>query len=172
MKTQTVTIPRLNYKERTLDNGLQVLSLETHKSPTVAIQVWYKVGSKNDPEGRSGFAHLFEHLLFKGTQNMSDEMMDRLTEDVGGENNAFTSSDVTVYHETVPSNHLERLLWAEAERMAHLNVDARNFASEREVVKEEFRQSVLANPYGRLEHLLEVHSWAKHPYTRPTNWEH
>ncbi len=85
-----VTMPRLSYRDRTLPNGLRVLTAEDRSSPTVAIQVWYKVGSKDDPEGRSGFAHLFEHMLFKGTRNMKDEMMDRLTEDVGGFNNAST----------------------------------------------------------------------------------
>lgn len=156
------------YRRRVLPNGLTVLTHESHQSPTVAIQVWYKVGSKDDPAGRSGFAHLFEHLMFKRTRNLKDEQMDRLTEDVGGENNAYTSADVTVYHEVVPSNHLERLLWAEADRMASLQVDESNFFSERDVVKEEYRQGVLANPYGRLDDALEVRSWAVHPYKRPT----
>ena len=96
---EALSVPPLRYRSRTLDNGLTVLSLVDAKSPTVSIQVWYKVGSKDDPQGRSGFAHLFEHLMFKRTVNMRDEMLDRLTEDVGGENNAFTTSDVTVYHE-------------------------------------------------------------------------
>jgi zinc protease len=161
-----VTVPRLDYKKRTLPNGLTVYSAENHGSPTVAIQVWYKVGAKDDPTGRSGFAHLFEHMMFKSTRNMKSEMMDRLTEDVGGENNAYTTEDVTVYHETVPSNYLETLLWAEADRMAHLSVNDGNFASERSVVKEEYRQSVLADPYGRLGIYLNEKSWAAHPYKR------
>jgi zinc protease len=99
---------------------------------------------------------------------MKSEMIDRLTEDVGGENNAYTNDDVTVYHEIIPSNHLERLLWAEAERMSNLNVDDANFKSEREVVKEEFRQSVLAPPYGRLFYLIDQKSFVAHPYRRPT----
>src|SRR6185312_8253549 len=107
-----VKMDRINFQQQTLPNGLRVLSAVDHSSPTVAIQVWYHVGSKDDPEGRSGFAHLFEHIMFKATKNMKSEMMDRLTEDVGGENNAYTADDVTVFHETVPSNHLERLLWA------------------------------------------------------------
>ena len=101
------SMPPLKFKERTLSNGLKIYSLEDHSSPTVAIQVWYHVGSKDDPEGRSGFAHLFEHIMFKSTRNMKSEMMDRLTEDVGGYNNAFTADDVTVYYEIVPSNYLE-----------------------------------------------------------------
>ena len=160
-------MPRVEFKERTLANGLKVLSAVDKSSPTVAIQVWYKVGSKDDPEGRSGFAHLFEHIMFKSTKNMKSEMMDRLTEDVGGQNNAFTADDVTVYWEIVPSNYLETLLWAEADRMGSLNVDDPNFKSERDVVKEEFRQSVLAPPYGKLFYLMDQKSFVKHPYKRP-----
>ncbi len=162
-----VTLPRLNYRDRTLVNGLRVLSVEDHSSPNVAIQVWYKVGSKDDPEGRSGFAHLFEHMLFKGTKNLKDEMMDRLTEDVGGYNNASTYDDFTNYYEVVPSNYLETLLWAEADRMGSLNVDEKNFKSERDVVKEEFRTRILAPPYGQLFYEIEKQSFTVHPYRRP-----
>ena len=151
-----------------LANGLQFIWLENHETPTVAVQVWYRVGSKDDPAGRSGFAHLFEHMMFKSTKRMPNEFLDRLTEDVGGENNAFTQDDVTVYHETVPSNHLERLLWAEAERLSSLEVNDENFHTERDVVKEEFRQSVLAQPYGEFGEFTIKQSFAEHPYKRPT----
>jgi zinc protease len=161
-------MPQLKYTDRTLKNGLRVLSAPDRSSPTVAIQVWYHVGSKDDPPSRSGFAHLFEHIMFKSTKNMKSEMMDRLTEDVGGFNNAFTSDDVTVYFEVVPSNYLETLIWAEADRLSGLNVDDPNFKSERDVVKEEFRQGVLAPPYGRFEYLLQEKSFLEHPYKRPT----
>ena len=161
-----VTLPRMKYRLRTLPNGLTVCSVENHKSPTVAIQVWYRVGGKNDPEGKSGFAHLFEHLMFKATRNMKAEMMDRLTEEVGGANNAYTTEDRTVYFETVPSNYLETLLWAESDRMANLIVDDPNFVSERAVVEEEYRQSVLAPPYGRLSEYVNQHSYVAHPYRR------
>src|SRR6266496_4700649 len=148
-------LPKISFRERTLPNGLRVLSVVDKSSPSVAINVWYHVGSKDDPDHRSGFAHLFEHIMFKSTKNMKAEMMDRLTEDVGGQNNAFTQDDVTVYYETVPSNYLETLLWAEAERLASLTVDDENFKSERAVVEEEYRQSYLAPPYGMLEYLIE-----------------
>ena len=160
-------VPRLNYKERMLANGMRVLTVEDHSSPTVAIHVWYKVGSKDDPEGRSGFAHLFEHLMFKSTKNMKDEMMDRLTEDVGGWNNASTWDDFTNYYEVVPSNYLETLLWAEADRLGSLNVNEKNFPAERDVVKEEFRQRYLASPYGMLFYFIEKRSFTTHPYRRP-----
>ncbi|MBC8139854.1 MAG: insulinase family protein [Armatimonadetes bacterium] len=160
-------LPPLAFTDRTLPNGLRVLASENHQTPTVAIYVFYKVGSKDDPPGRSGFAHLFEHLMFKSTKNMASEQLDRLTEDVGGANNAYTADDVTVYHETVPSNHLERLLWAEAERMSNLTVDEKNFKSERAVVQEEFRQSYAANPYGDLYLQTTIQGFTKHPYKRP-----
>src|SRR5688572_5959043 len=106
-------------------------------------------------------------MMFKSTKNMASEMPHRLTEDVGGWNNATTFDDSTPYYEVVPSNYLQTLLWAEAERMGSLNVNEENFASERDVVKEEFRYRVLAPPYGRLFYALERNSFAKHPYRRP-----
>ena len=163
-----VSMPRINFQEKTLPNGMRVLSAVDRSSPTVAIQVWYHVGSKDDPAGRSGFAHLFEHIMFKATKNMKSEMMDRLTEDVGGFNNAFTNPDVTVYYEVVPSHYLETLLWAEADRLSGLTVDDANFKSERSVVQEEYRQSYLAPPYGMLYYLIEQQSFTAHPYKRPT----
>jgi zinc protease len=160
-------IAPLAFTQRTLANGLQVIALEDHRSPTVSVQVWYHVGSKDDPAGRSGFAHLFEHMMFKSTRHMKSEQMDRLTEDVGGSNNAFTDDDMTAYHEVVPSNHLQTLLWAEADRMANLKVDEANFKSERAVVEEEYRQRILASPYGRFFNALPAVSYLVHPYKRP-----
>ena len=160
-------MPQMKFRERTLPNGMRVLSVVDKSSPTVAINVWYHVGSKDDPDQRSGFAHLFEHIMFKSTKNMKAEMMDRLTEDVGGNNNAFTADDVTVYFEIVPSNYLETLLWAEADRLSGLTVDEESFHSERAVVEEEFRQSVLAPPYGKFSYMMQQKSFVSHPYKRP-----
>ncbi|MEY2687872.1 MAG: hypothetical protein RL375_2070 [Pseudomonadota bacterium] len=154
-------------RERRLANGLQVVALPSPGAASVTVQVWYRVGGKDDPVGRSGFAHLFEHMMFKRTKYLANEQFDRLTEDVGGENNAFTSEDTTAYHSVVPTNHLERLLWAEAERMAHLEVDQASFDSERSVVQEELRQRVLASPYGRLFNALPAAAFDVHPYKRP-----
>jgi zinc protease len=162
-----VKMPQMKYRERTLPNGLRVLSVIDRSSPTVTINVWYHVGSKDDPDHRSGFAHLFEHIMFKSTKNMKAEMMDRLTEDVGGNNNATTQPDATIYFETIPANYLETLLWAEAERLASLTVDDENFKSERAVVEEEYRQGVLAPPNGRFFNALDRRSWNAHPYRRP-----
>jgi len=97
-----ITLTPIDFTDRTLPNGLRVLLVEDHRAPSVAINVGYRVGGKDDPPGRSGFAHLFEHLMFKGTANTAPETMDRLTEDVGGYNNAFTAEDITNYYEVVP----------------------------------------------------------------------
>jgi zinc protease len=163
-----VKVAPIKFKERFLSNGMRIVSYQDNSSPSVTIQVWYDVGSKNDPLGRNGFAHLFEHIMFKSTKNMKSEQFDRMTEDVGGWNNASTSDDVTNYLEVVPSNHLERLLWAEAERMTNLTVDEANFLSERKVVQEEYRQSVLSNPYGLFYEAIQKNSFNVHPYKRTT----
>ncbi len=162
-----VSVPPLNFQHETLPNGLEIYSVEDHSSPTVAVQVWYHVGSKDDPQGRSGFAHLFEHMMFKGNAHLTPDTFDDLTENIGGENNAYTAEDMTVYHEVVPSNYLNPILWAEAERMSALALNEANFKSERDVVKEEYRQRILANPYG--EFFLDTikNSYAVHPYKRP-----
>lgn len=162
-----IAVAPLAYTERTLPNGLKVYAIRDTSTANVSVQVWYDVGSKDDPAGRSGFAHMFEHLMFKGTRNLVPEQMDRLTEDVGGYNNASTASDYTNYYEVVPANHLERLLFAEADRMASLVVDEKVFASERDVVKEELRSRVLASPYGKLFYIYFPNiSYAVHPYAR------
>jgi zinc protease len=165
---RTDQVPPIVYKERTLANGLKVFTSLDRTTPNVTVQVWYGVGSKDDPVGRSGFAHLFEHMMFKATRDFPAESMDRFTEDVGGMNNASTYDDFTNYYEVIPANHLERLIWVEGERMGSLVVDQANFKSERDVVKEELRQRVLANPYGRLFSLyLPQASYKVHPYKRP-----
>jgi len=160
-------VPPLESKHFTLPNGLEVYTVEDHTTPIVAVQVWYHVGSKDDPPGRSGFAHMFEHMMFKGNEHLTPDAFDNLTENIGGENNAYTADDVTVYHETVPSNYLNPILWAEAERMSALALNDANFASERDVVKEEYRQRIRANPYGEFYLDIEKKSFAMHPYKRP-----
>ena len=161
-------VPPIPFTVRTLANGLKVYAAVDRTTSDVTVQVFYNVGSKDDPQGRSGFAHLFEHMMFKGARDMPPEYMDRLTEDVGGENNASTWDDFTEFHETIPANHLRRLLWAEAERMSSLVVDEDSFKYERQVVEEELRQRVLADPYGRLFALaIPKASFTVHPYKRP-----
>ncbi|MDB5455628.1 MAG: peptidase domain protein, partial [Caulobacter sp.] len=163
-----VAVPPITYQQRTLANGMTVFTSRDVTTPNVTVQVWYGVGSKDDPQGRSGFAHLFEHMMFKATRDMPNETMDRLTEDVGGFNNASTYDDFTNYYEVIPANHLQRLLWAESQRLGGLVIDEAAFKSERDVVKEELRQRVLADPYGRFFALnIPKASFVSHPYKRP-----
>jgi len=102
-----IIAPPIIYQRRVLPNGLKVITSRDTTTPNVSVQMWYGVGSKDDPNGRSGFAHLFEHLMFKATRNMPSETLDRLTEDVGGFNNASTWDDFTNYYEVAPANHLD-----------------------------------------------------------------
>ena len=135
--------------ERTLDNGLKVIVYEDHTAPVVAVNVWYKVGSRNEPGDKQGMAHMTEHMMFKGSQNVGPEEHARLINRAGGTNNAFTREDVTVYFETLPAEELELALRLEAERMGNLTLDPEQFRSEREVVKEEFRARLENNPTAR-----------------------
>ena len=161
-----MAVAPIAFLERRLPNGLRVLLVEDHRVPSVAINVGYRVGGKDDPPGRSGFAHLFEHLMFKGTKNTRPETIDRLTEDIGGVNNAFTADDITNYYEVVPSNYLETLLWAEADRLGSLAVTEEHFHTERDVVIGEYDQRILAEPYGMLDELVNREAYAVHPYRR------
>lgn len=164
----TVRPRPLRIVSRTLPNGLRILIVEEHSTPILNLQVWYHVGSKDERAGRTGFAHLFEHLMFKGSAHVAPDEHSRVIEAAGGVDNAYTNDDVTVFWETVPSNFLERVLWLEADRMASLAVDQTNFASEREVVKEERRMRVEDPPYGRLFEDLYSAAFSVHPYRHIT----
>ncbi|HMJ92734.1 MAG TPA: pitrilysin family protein [Allosphingosinicella sp.] len=164
-----LSVPPLDYKQRKLANGLTIISMRDTTTPNVAVSLWYDVGSKHDPEGRSGFAHLFEHILSRKTVNMPYNMINKLTEDVGGVRNASTWYDRTNYYEIVPARYLETMLWTHAERMARPVVDTQVFENERNVVKEELRQRVLAPPYGRLfNFVIGENSFDTLPNRRPT----
>lgn len=143
-------VPEVEYRLRVLPNGLKVYSVVDRTTPDVAVQVWYGVGGKDDPPGRSGFAHLFEHLMFRGARDMPADYISRLTEDAGGDNNASTDSDFTEYEDLSPAGRLPQLLWAEAARMSSLVLDEAGFRAERAVVEQELRQEVLSDPYGPL----------------------
>ncbi len=156
--------PKLNFTTHTLANGLQVILLENHAVPVIDLQVWYHVGSKDERPGRSGFAHLFEHLMFKGSAHVGTDEHSRIIEAVGGFDNAETSDDTTNFFETFPSDYLERVLWLEADRMGSLNVDETNFKSERQVVEEERRVRVDNQPYGSLEEDLRAAAFTVHAY--------
>jgi zinc protease len=159
-----VTPPPLAVRRHELANGLKILLHEDHSTPVVDIQVWYAVGSKDERPGRSGFAHLFEHMMFKGSANVGPEEHKTLIESIGGRYNATTDFDRTLYFETVPSNYLERMLWLEADRMRSLDVSDENFKSERDVVKEERRLRVDNPPFGRLFEVVLANTFTTHPY--------
>ena len=132
----------------TLPNGLRVVVAPDHTAPVVTVGVYYQVGSRFDPRGRGGFAHLFEHMMFQGSANVPRGAHMKLIHSSGGRANASTSQDVTSYFAAVPSNTLERVLWLEADRMRALKVDDENLKNQRDVVKEEIRDNVLNQPYG------------------------
>jgi len=150
----TLSAPKIEYTRWVLDNGLEVIALPDNSTANVTTSLWYKVGSKHDPEGRAGFSHLFEHILSRKTVNMPYNMINKLTEDVGGQRNASNWIDRTNYYETVPAQYLETMLWTHRERMAFPVVDDEVFEKERSVVKEELRQRVLAPPYGRFQRFV------------------
>lgn len=149
-------VPPIPIDTFTLDNGLRVIVSEDHSTPLVAVNMWYRVGSAHEEEGRSGFAHLFEHMLFEETENLGSGEMDRLINRAGGTYNGTTNTDRTAYYEVVPSNRLNLALWLHAERMARLRVSAENFDNQREIVKEERRQRVDNAPYAGAQLTLDT----------------
>ena len=146
---------RYPFEQTELKNGMKVITLEDFSCPIVAVQVWYHVGSKNEEPGRQGFAHMFEHMMFRGTDRLSETAHFDNIRRVGGDCNAYTNFDQTVYIEELPANQLELALWLESERMAFLKIDKKGFETERKVVEEELRMGI-NRPYGRVpERLLE-----------------
>ncbi len=160
--------PKLQYELITLPNGLTVVLSEDHSTPIVHLQVTYHVGSKNERPGRTGFAHLFEHMMFKGSKNVAPEEHPSILSAVGGQSNAYTTDDETVFWETVPAQYMPLTIWLEADRMATLRIDRNNFTQEREVVKEERRMRVDNQPYGRLNELIYDQAFTTHPYKHST----
>jgi len=128
---------RIAFEQFTLPNGLRVIYSEDHSTPIVSVDVWYQVGSRNERPGRSGFAHLFEHMMFQGSAHIKKAEHNQLIERAGGEFNGSTAEDRTNYWETVPSNRLNLALWAEADRMRSLAITEENFENQRQAVKEE-----------------------------------
>jgi zinc protease len=166
-KPAAINIP---FEKYTLPNGLTVIHAIDRSTPTVSVNMWYHVGSKNEVPGRTGFAHLFEHVMFTGSGNVPYGLHDKLTNGVGGSNNGTTNNDRTSYYETVPSNYLESAIWLEADRMGYL-LDALDIAklnAQRDIVKNERRQAVDNQPYGRAG---EIISAALYPATNPYSWD-
>ena len=164
--TSAINIP---FERYVLPNGLTVILSEDHSVPRVAVDVWYHVGSKNEKPGRTGFAHMFEHVMFTGSGNVAYGLHDRYTEGVGGFNNGSTNNDRTNYYEEVPSNYLETALWMEADRMGFLldKLDEAKFVAQRDIVQNERRQGVDNQPYGRS---FEIMTTQLLPESNPYSW--
>jgi zinc protease len=160
--------PKLEYTTATLPNGLRVILHEDHSTPIVHLELWYHVGSKDEKPGRTGFAHLFEHMMFKGSKNMEPDQHPSWLTSIGGQANATTNEDTTNYWETVPSQYLPLVLWLEADRMASLRIDDSIFRNEREVVKEERRMRIDNPPFGRLSEVIYENVFKVHPYRYQT----
>ncbi len=155
--------PMFDYRLIKLDNGLDVITLEDFSCPIVAVQVWYHVGSKDEQADRQGFAHMFEHMMFRGTDRLGPTDHFGFIRKVGGNTNGYTSFDKTVYLETLPAEQLDLALWLEAERMTFLKVDQESFDTERKVVEEE-RRRMLNRPYGAVFENLFDAIYDVHPY--------
>ncbi len=164
----SVKLPHTEVEEYDLANGLRVLLVENHQAPVVCVEMWYHVGSKDEPPGRTGFAHLFEHLMFQGTKNLGPDEFSNYIVRSGGVDNAYTTEDATVFWENTPSSNLPVALWLEADRMRGLHITEKSFKTEREVVKEERRQRFDNQPYGNVVETLYGRAFSAHPYGHMT----
>ena len=156
----------ISFDEFELNNGLQVIVHQDPHSPVVCLNLLYKVGSRNEDPKKTGFAHLFEHLMFGGSENIPD--FDTPLQSVGGDNNAFTSLDITNYYCTVPADNVETAFWLESDRMMGLSFDPKVLAVQKKVVVEEFKQRYLNQPYGDVWLKLRPAAYKVHPYRWPT----
>ena len=165
---RTADTPAWEFEKYTLPNGLEVILSEDHRLPLVAVNLWYHVGPANEDPGRTGFAHLFEHMMFQGSKHVPGDSHFRHLEAAGGSDlNGTTDFDRTNYFETVPSNQLELALWLESDRMGFLldQVDQANLSNQQDVVRNERRQSVENQPYGIVEEALFHQLFPRdHPY--------
>lgn len=156
----------VKYSEHKLPNGLHLIVHEDHNTPMVCLNTLYKVGSRNELSHKTGFAHLFEHLMFGGSANIKN--FDEPLQAVGGDNNAFTNTDITNYYITIPSANVETAFWLESDRMLSLSFDPEVLEVQRKVVIEEFKQRYLNQPYGDVWLKLRPIAYQKHPYQWPT----
>jgi len=163
----------INFEKFELDNELKVIVHKDATTPIVAFNILYDVGARDENPDKTGFAHLFEHLMFGGSQNIPK--YDTPLEEAGGENNAFTNNDITNYYLTIPKKNLELAFWLESDRMLDLAFAEKSLEVQRNVVIEEFKQSYLNQPYGDVWLLLRPLAYKVHPYQWPTigkNIEH
>jgi zinc protease len=158
----------INIQSKTLNNGLKLVLIDKPDINTVSINLAYKVGSRSEIPGKTGMAHLFEHLMFEGSKNIPKGDFDKICTLAGGTNNAYTTFDMTAYTMTLPSNQLELGLWLESDRMLEFSVNQHSLDTQKKVVTEEIRQTVFDQPYGRWRELLAVNSFSK---SSPYSWE-
>ena len=156
----------INFERFELDNGLRVLVHQDKSTPIVAFNLLYDVGARDEDPNRTGFAHLFEHLMFGGSIHIAD--YDEVVENAGGQNNAFTSNDITNYYVTLPKENIEHAFRLESDRMLSLAFTPKSLEVQRQVVIEEFKQNYLNQPYGDIHLLLRPLAYKKHPYQWPT----
>lgn len=156
----------IKFKKKILDNGLTIICNQDKGTPFVSVNILYKVGAINENANKTGFAHLFEHLMFSGSKNVNN--FDHYVQIAGGESNAFTTNDYTNYYITIPAVNIETALWLESDRMLNLNIDQKSLDVQKSVVIEEFKQRYLNQPYGDIWLKLRPLVYKKHPYSWPT----
>ena len=156
----------IDYSREVLDNGLTLIHHYDKTTPFVIVNTLYKVGAKHEDEHRTGFAHLFEHLMFSGSKHFAD--FDKPLQEAGGENNAFTNNDYTNYYDMVPAVNVETPMCLEADRIVNLNINKKSLNVQRKVVCEEFKENYINQPYGNVWHILREMVYEKHPYRWPT----
>ena len=179
MKTVITSAPKVfNAKNYTLDNGLQVVVIENHRTPVVTHMIWYRAGAADEPRGKSGIAHFLEHLLFKGQKhpilgNLAPGEFSKIIRAWGGEDNAFTSQDYTAYYQSVSSDHLEDVMRMEAGRMRGVDIPEEEFAAENKVIQEERRQRTDNDPRAQMGEQMREALFPNHPYAIPIiGWMH
>src|SRR4051794_37919652 len=163
-KESTITVPQVQFSEETLDNGLRVIYAPLHEAPVVHVRVLYHVGSRDENPMRQGFAHMFEHMMFRGSAHVPPEQHMKLIGIVGGSSNAFTSYDQTTYVNTIPANSVEMALYLEADRMSSFKVNDNIFQTERKVVAEEWRMRTANVPTGTLAQDFAKLAFKEHSY--------
>ncbi|MBR1948559.1 MAG: insulinase family protein [Alphaproteobacteria bacterium] len=154
-----------------LENGMQVIVIENHKAPIVKHMVFYKVGAVDEPKGKGGIAHLLEHLMFRGTRKVKGQEFNKIMEQNGAESNAFTSQDVTAYHQFLDISRLELAMFLEADRMKNLDISDEDFETERDIVFQERKQRIDSNPAAKFYEMVKKALWGNHPYGNPVTGE-
>ena len=157
---------KINFSKHTLNNGLRLIIHQDTTTPMAAVNVLYDVGSRDESPDKTGFAHLFEHLMFGGSINIP--IFDEPIEMAGGKNNAFTNTDITNYYEVIPAQNIETALWLESDRMLSLAFNPESLETQRKVVSEEYKEHYINQPYGDVSHLMSDLCFKVHPYRWPT----